>query len=750
MKDFPLCFISATKEYCTFEKYIPAPYIRKKIEIKQPIEEAKILICGLGFYELYVNGVKITKGFLAPYISVPDDIFYYDSYDVKNHLLQGENVIGVILGNGMQNAFGGYVWGFDKAKWVGAPKLALRVDVTTNTNEHLRIETDQSFKTSDSPIYFDDLRCGEYYDARNEQENWSCPGFDDSSWKQSEKASCPNGEPALCTAEPIVITHELTPISITKQENGYLYDFGINSAGICRLTIAGHRGQKISLEHGEYLIDGILDLKNIQFEPDGYVQKDIYKCKGSSEETYISSFTYHGFQYVFVTGISDEQATKNLLTYLVMNSDLKERGGFECSDNTINTLQTFTRRSTLANFYYFPTDCPHREKNGWTGDAAISAEHTLLNLAPENSYKEWLRNIKKAQNEQGALPGIVPTGGWGYEWGNGPAWDCVLTLLPYYTYIYRGDIEILEENSTAIFRYLHYLSKNINKEGLIEMGLGDWCTPSRGGHQYKSPLAFTDSVMSMDICKKASLIFGVLNMDLQKSFADGLYKKLRIAVRERLIDFDTMTAAGNCQTSQAMAIFYDIFDNGEKHAAFKTLRRLIEQSNSHIDTGILGARVIFHVLSSFGESDLAFNLITQTTFPSYGNWIARGATSLWEDFQPVGGSVSSHNHHFFGDISGWFIKCIAGINLNPYNNNVDEVNITPKFIKKLNFAKGFHIAPSGKIEVEWKRKLDAIVLIVSIPEMVSGKIMLENNYTFEDGLSTIIAKTGTYIIKTIN
>ena len=744
--DFPKKFIAATQEYTTFEKYVPAPYLRKSFNLIDKFDNADMLICGLGFYELYINGNRITKGELAPYISAPDDVIYYDSYDVAKYLKQGENVIGVILGNGMQNAFDGYVWDFEKAKWRGAPKVALKLEIKNGENNVLSIESNENFKTSPSPIDFDGLRTGEYYDARKEQLGWNNEGFNDSGWANAIKAPLPNGEPVICGVEPIVVTGEIKPVSIKKQDDGYLYDFGVNCAGICRLKIKGNPGQEISLEHGEVIINSKLNLRNIKFVPDGYVQKDIYICRGTGIETHTPIFTYHGFQYVLVTGIAEEQATQELLTYLVMNSDLKERGNFECSDSTVNKLQIMTRRSTLANFYYFPTDCPQREKNGWTGDAAASCEHTLINLSPEKSYSEWLRNIRKAQNEQGDIPGIVPTGGWGY--GNGPAWDRVLIDLPYYTYIYRNDTEILKENATAIFRYLNYISNNINSEGLVKLGLGDWCPPGRPANQYKSPLELTDSVMSMNICEKASYIFDVLGKELQKAFADGLYVKLRNNIREKLINFSTMTAAGNCQTSQAMAIFYDVFENSEKPEAFKRLIEMIEKNNGLMDTGYLGSRVIFHILSAFGESDLAFKMITTPEFPSYGNWVAKGATSLWEVFLPV--EDSSLNHHFFGDISSWFIKCISGINLNPYKNNINEVNIKPAFIKYLDFAKGFHIAPAGKISSEWERKNDSVTLTISVPENMSGRIILENGYIFEDnGLSFKNAVSGVYIIKEV-
>lgn len=746
--DFPINFIAATQDCCTFEHYVPAPCFRKEFVLNEAPASAELLICGLGFYELYLNGKKITKGKLAPYISAPDDLIYYDTYQVTNQLNDGKNVIGVILGNGMQNSFGGYIWDFDKAKWIGAPKLALRLRMTSASGEALCIESDESFRVSSSPIYFDELRCGEYYDARMEQCGWTKPEFDDSAWKTSIKAPSPKGEPCLCRAEPIVITNELKPVSIQESEGGYLYDFGVNCAGICRLRVNGAPGQKISMEHGERLENGKLDLKNIQFVPDGYVQKDIYICRGAKGETYEPSFTYHGFRYVLVKGITEEQAVPELLTYLVMNSDLKEAGGFECSDPIANTLQTMVRRSTLANFYYFPTDCPHREKNGWTADASLSAEHTLLNLRPENSYLEWLKNIRASQNEQGALPGIVPTAGWGFTWGNGPAWDSVLTNLPYYTYLYRGDKQILSENATAIFRYLNYISTCLNSSGLIELGLGDWCTPGREPDRPKVPLEFTDSVTCMDICEKSSFIFGELHMDLQQQFARELYRRLRRSVRERLIDFSTMTAAGNCQTAQAMAIYYNVFEPGEKQAAFAKLMDLISACNGHMDTGVLGARVIFHVLSDFGESELAYRMITRPDYPSYGNWVARGATSLWEDFQPEGSKALSRNHHFFGDISSWFIQCVAGIRLNPHRINSSEVDIRPNFINALNYAKAFHIAPAGKISVIWRRNDDGITLTTELPKEITGNITLPNGYVFQDnGLNTQPAKSGCYYIQ---
>jgi len=738
---FPNQFISANLEYCTFEKYIPAPQLRREFCLDASATSANLIICGLGFYDLHINGKQVSK-LLAPYISNPDDILYYDQYDVISHLQPGENTIGIVLGNGMQNALGGYVWDFEKAPWRSAPMVALSLEVVYKNGETFTLTTDEQFVTSPSPIYFDDLRAGEYYDARKEQPGWSVPGFNAADWQPAISVIAPRGEKRLCTADPIVITHQLRPVAITKAGDGYIYDFGVNAAGVCLLHVAGTPGQEIVMEHGEHLIDGDLSLEKIKFVPDGYVQKDIYICIGNPVETYQPRFTYHGFRYVRVTGITEAQATPDLLTYMVMNSDLEERGSFSCSDETANILQQLTRRSTLANFHYFPTDCPHREKNGWTGDAAVSAEHTLLNLAPENSYREWLRNVCKAQNAQGTIPGIVPTSGWGFEWGNGPAWDCALTYLPYYTHLYRGDKEILQENGTNIFRYLHYLNRNLREDGLLELGLGDWCPPGKNANEYKSPTLFTDSVISMDICIKAAYIFDILGWTLEKAYADMLAQGLRTAIREKLINLENMTAVGECQTSQAMALYYNIFNEHEKQAAGAQLLRFITEMDGHIDTGILGARVIFHVLSDLGASDLAFNMIIRPDYPSYGNWVARGATSLWENFHPEDKRIWSRNHHFFGDISGWFIQRIGGIR---YNRDGDgRVYITPGFIDVLDFAEAFHISPYGKIFVKWVRDNGSIVLDITVPDGCAGDIVLPSGWVFEDGNNGKQIESGTY------
>ncbi len=761
-------FICATHKYSTYIDFVPSPYFRKVFTLGDAFKKCTVTIGGLGFYDIFINGQKITKGILAPYISNPDHMVYYDEYDVTEYVTCGENVLGIQLGNGMQNAPGGEIWDFDKEDFRGAPRVAFAIEIEDVNGNSEVIEADETVKTAPSPVIFDDLRNGCFYDARLEIPRWSDPSFDDEGWASALVAETPRGERRICEAEPVVAIRHLKPVSIkkcrmvdfrptervrhevsqlpSKEKEGYLYDFGIDTAGLVRLKVNGKRGQQIDLQFGEYLDEnGNPDVSNCQFYPDGYAQRDIYICKGEEEEIFEPQFTYHGFRYVVVLGIDESQATPDLLTYIICSSALKERGNFKCSDDVVNKLQAMTRNATVSNFYYFPTDCPQREKNGWTGDANMSCRHTLLNLNPENSYKEWLRNVRKAQRENGEIPGIVPTGNWGY--GSGPAWDAVLVNLPYYTYLYRGDKEILEENADAIFRYANFVDKKRTEKGTVNYGLGDWCAVT----VVKVPVEYTGTVIAMDSMRKAAEIFEILGLSKQHKFCFDLYTELRSAARKYFIDFKTCTAKGRCQTSQSMAIYYDVFEQSEKQMAFQVLVDIIEKDNEYIDFGFVGVMSIFRVLCDYGRADLAFKMIARTDYPSFGCWVKRGYTALAENFHPDGEFPDSLNHHCFGEISAIFIEYFAGIKVNPYGDNCKEVNIEPCFVPQLTEAKAYHQTEGGRVSVLWQKNLGEIKLVVEKEDEVFGEIRLPDGYVFKDTKLTYRKfESGEYVVVNLN
>lgn len=744
--NFPLSFIKATEEYCTLEKFVSAPYLRRSFEVKGNLLTAELLITGLGFYEVYINGKNITKGFLAPYRSNIDDYIYYDRYDLKDYLNKGKNTIGIILGNGIRNALGAFTWDFDKTRYRGAPETAFSLELNYGENKTDVIFSDTNVLTAPSPINFDDLHFGEYYDARLEIPDWNMPYFDDSGWGNAIKAETPRGEAKICEAEPLVVRNTISPVNITECDGGYIYDFGVNSAGLCTLRISGESGQKLLLQYFETLKDGKPYFNNIRFSPSDRFQEGEYTLKGIGIEEYTPRFTYHGFRYVYVTGITSEQATEDLLTYLEISSDIIKAGEFACSDNIVNKIQEATVRSDISNFHYFPTDCPQREKNGWTADASLSAEQMLLNLTPEKSYKEWMRNIYKALKDDGQLPGIIPTGGWGYHWGNGPAWDNVIVNIPYYTYIYRGDKEILKELSVPLMRYLNYLYSRLDEKGLIAIGLGDWCQVGKNEWEFETPLVVTDTILTKDIAEKAAFIFDVLGKEEQKQFALSLVKITKEAFRNNLINFDTLEVEGKTQTAQAMAIYYGMFCDNEKKKALDILLKYIDSADGHFDTGVLGGRILYRLLADNGYTELAYNMITRTDFPSYGNWIERGATTLFEAFYPEDGKVISLNHHFWGDVSAWFYIYLAGIRINPTGRDVTNVDIKPFFIERLDNVKAHHNTPNGRISVEWNKTAGKVILKIEADSALHGNIILPGGWKFADNTDKTELKTDIYTV----
>ena len=753
---FSTKFIKATQERCSFTHPVNAPYFRKEFQLDFTPAQGEITICGLGFYELWINGIKITKGPLAPYICNPDHILPYDRYEITTLLQPGKNVIGILLGNGFRNAFGGFVWDFDKAACQGAPTVALCLEATDGST-NVSIECDESFLTHPSPILRDDLRMGYHYDANLELPGWNTPGFDDSTWAPALPELTPRGEGKLCEAEPIRVTQVLEPVSCrffkqthiarentapnatplpgSLRTNVYLFDFGVNDAGVTQLKINGKKGQKIKIYHGEHLVNGEFCLNTIsffgkdrpQFIVDHYMndnQTDVFICKGG-EETFVPQFKYDGFQYALVEGLEPDQLQPDTLRFLVMHSDLPVRAAFSCSDPVLNRLQENTRRSDLSNFYYFPTDCPHREKNGWTGDINLSAEHILLNLKAEKSLDEWLLQLRRAQNEAGAPPSILPTGGW--RFGDGPNWDSVCITLPYQLYRFTGSKKVITDNLHTMMRYLTYLSTHRNEQGLIEEGLGDWLDPFAEGYkQYASPLAVTSSIASFLAAEEAAFLMQEAGCTLEATYAKSLSVALKNSIRTHLLDTSTMTVAGDCQTSQAFALCAGIFTPEEWEQAGKRLIEIVRRDGNISTCGIIGARYLYHALESVGATELAYELITnQTSRTCYGYWIEHGATTLWENFAPVDGAgVASRNHHFAGDISSFFIQKIAGLQPNPNGNDLHKFRFQPYFLKALTFAEATFDSPSGRVSIHWERNGNAVTVSLTLPEGTCGTLVL--------------------------
>ena len=750
-------FIKATDKYCTIKEHVAAPIFRKSFELDGSVKSAELKIAVCGFYELYVNGENITRGLLAPYIANPDHLVYLDTYDVAPYLKNGKNAIAVLLGNGFanQDVEG---WEFSKATFRAPLKMAVELSIVTG-KEKVEITSDESFKVSSSHILFDMYRYGVVYDMREEKSDFSKPEYDDTGWQYATLADAPKGKITPCRAKPIKIRDELTAVRIERQsdfhclhyksgepmkecyiKDGYLYDFGINTAGVCRLKIKGEAGQRITVRHGETLRDGLFDIGSTITIKDGteniigLLQTDVYYLRGGDEEILFPSFTYHGFRYAFVEGVTEEQATEELLTYVVFNTDVNKRSHFECSVEVFNKLYAMGINADLSNFHHFPTDCPHREKNGWTGDIAVSAEQLMLSFDCKDNLITWLESLRCAQLDSGMLPGISPTTGWGYKWGNGPFWDQAAVVVPYYIHKYDGDVTPLKENADMIARYLKYIASRRDESGLVSVGLGDWVQPGNRELGILAPLVLTDSATVYDIADKAEYIFKIIGRADDERLARELKNEIKSAIKMHLIDHDSATAMGACQTSQALLLYFDLFDECDRERAYQRLIEIIEKDGRHLTTGVIGLRYIFEVLIRGGDVDLALEMITRPDEPSYGAMIARGATALCESLD-VNGLNESENHHFLGDIIRVFVSLIAGLRV----KSPDSFDFEPTIADSLDYAKAEYDFASGKALCGYEKQGKKIKFYAEVPNGVTGRFIYGDKLaTFHEGYNEFI------------
>ena len=504
-----------------------------------------------------------------------------------------------------------------------------------------------------------------------------------------------------------------------------VFDFGVNISGWGQLWLNAPSGCEFKLRYGEQLNSGgCLDNREIEmFIMTGEFQTDTYVSKGDGTEHWHPRFVYHGFRYIEVHGL--EQAEESYIVQAaVVHTDLPVTGGFECSQPLLNRIQELAIRSTLTNYHGIPTDCPHREKNGWLGDALLSAEQVLLNFDPVTAYRKWIADIEDAQRPSGQLPGIVPSGGWGYNWGSGPAWDSALILIPWYCYLYAGDRQILEQSFEAMVRYLGFLDSMLNN-GIADFGLGDWCPPAEMPNAHKCPTALTDTAyayVDFKTTAKIALILG--KSELAERF-ESRADYIRSAFRAAYLDSGTGSVAGNSQTALSCVLYQGLIDDDEVQAVFGNLVAEVEKYGRHLDTGILGTKYLLHVLSRYDRSDLAFAVATQTDYPGWGYWIEQGATTLWERWD----GKDSHNHHMFSDVSAWFYRELAGMQPDPEEPGFRHCIFKPNPVPGLSWAKAYHDSPYGRVESAWSVESGEFILNVVIPVTCRGSVILPESYS---------------------
>lgn len=669
----------------------PATYLWKNFCVDK-IEPTYLHLAGLGLFVVKINGEGVGDEVLnTPFTNYNKSVLY-SNYDITSLLKLGENQIEISLGDGWFNQTAKDEWDFYKADWRDNCKAILYIEGA------IELFSDESFNCStQGQITASSIRLGERVDfTKNHKDNYTL----------AVVMQPPKGKLKSMQEFAIKQTDILKYKSVRKYDGGYIFDFETSITGYVSLT--AKIGKDVKIRYGDRLLENgrIDNSSNGQYVYGGEYQTDFLTGDGK-EYTYQPSFTYHAFRYVEIEGL-EEIPSDNQLIGIFIRSSFLEIGSFSCDDGRLNLLANLSKLSLKCNYTGFPTDCPHREKNGWTGDMQLSASVFIKNFNCEENVIKWLEDICEAQVDSGMIPCIVPTATWGYTWGNGPAWDYALFTLPYEIYRIKGYISAIKTVYSHCEKYLDFIFTT-EKDGLYEMGLGDWNYPKKIEIDV-CPTRLTTSCYVYSMCKifaEFSRILGEENKYKEYSEkAEDIKNRIR---KEYLIDKEVVG-----HTAISALIYFDIASEIEKEILFEKLVKLVEMSGYKSIFGILGAKYTHNVLCKMGRIDLFIKMMKNSEYPSFGYWLERGATTLWEDFE----GTNSRNHHMFADILSVMQTYILGVK---YANG--ELTITP-YLKEFKNLFGSVLTVNGKVDVRLTVEDKTVKGQISVPYGVNAKLKL--------------------------
>ena len=737
----------------------PAPYFRKTFSTAKKIKSARAYITAAGLYELYVNGREIGDQRLNPMYTRFDERNLYITYDVTDALQNGQNALGVILGNGWYNHQSLAVWNFERAPWRDRPAFCMDLRITYTDGSTETITTDKSWKTSLSPVVYNSIYTGQHYDARKEQPGWNTIHFDDSKWERVINRKAPSNNIMSQVLQPIRYVETLLPVTIQqKNDSSWLVNFGKNISGITRITLDGDSSTVVRVIHAERLNkQGSIDQSNVDYflskatrDTDPFAT-DIYWLNGKGPQTFAPKFDYKGFQYVEISSNKPLHLSKESIVAYFMHSDVPPAGNIHTSNELVNKIYAATNAAYLSNLLGYPTDCPQREKNGWTGDAHIASEMGLYNFDGITVYEKWLDDHRDEQQPNGVLPSIIPTGGWGYEWGNGPDWTSTIAIIPWNVYLFYGDTKILQDNYDNIKRYVDHITDRY-PTGLTDWGLGDWA-PLRS----KSPVELTSSAYYYTDANILAKIAKVLNRPGDHIKYTALATKIKDAINAKYLNPEKALYGSGYQTELSVPLYWGIVPDSLKQRVAANLADSVAANKYFLDVGILGAKAILSALSDNGQAQTAYRLAAQKEFPSWGWWIVNGATTLYENWNITLERDLSLNHIMFGEIGAWFYKGIGGIKPDEDNPGFKNVIITPNFIEGLEDFTATHQGPYGNIISAWKRLGKQIhyqltvppnsSAVITFPPVKNKSVYLQNKKINDPQAFTVTAGYYEFVIK---
>ncbi|MBN2244753.1 MAG: glycoside hydrolase family 78 protein [Candidatus Aminicenantes bacterium] len=711
----------------------PCPMLRKEFKVNREVNSARLYVSALGLYEIELNGKKVGDQVFTPGWTSYDLRLQYQTYDVTTNLQSGLNALGAILGDGW---YRGYL-GFSGQRNIYGNNLALLLQLHIHFKDGSSeiIETNVSWRSSTGPILMSDIYNGESYDARLEKAGWSQPGFDDSEWLGVRILDHPKNILVSPEGPPVRQIEELKIQRIFQTPAGEkVADFGQNMVGRVRLKVSGPAGTTIKLQHAEVLdTEGNLYLDNLRAAR----QLVTYTLKGQGQEIYEPHFTFQGFRYVAVEGFPGELTTDSL-TGIVIHSDFPISGDFECSDPMINQLQHNIIWGLKGNFLDVPTDCPQRdERLGWTGDAQVFARTACFNAEAAAFYTKWLKDLSADQQEDGAVPHVVPNALTHKErkgFSASAGWADAAVIVPWTVYLCYGDTRILQQQYPSMKGWVDYMAKKAGASYFwnTDFTFGDWLSFSTDRSDY--PGATTDKNLiaqayfaySTFLLSKTAAILG---FEQDAEYYADLLKEIKNVFLDEFVT-PKGRLSSHTQTAYCLALGFDLLPDSIKDRAAERLANDVNLFK-HITTGFLGAPLICPVLSSHGYLDEAYMLLNRKEYPSWLYPITKGATTIWErwdgikpdgSFQDPG--MNSFNHYAYGAIGEWLYRVVAGIEIDPKHPGYKHVLIRPHPGGDLDHASARINSMYGLILSEWKKTEDNFQLTLTIPPNTHGTVYL--------------------------
>jgi alpha-L-rhamnosidase len=735
----------------------PMPLFRKEFEIGDAaaIDHARFCIAAPGYYEASLNGKRIGENVLDPGQTNYEDYTYYSAYDIDPGDLDDKNVIGIMLGNGWYNQNQVWKGQAEYAPMVyGQPVFSCQLIIHKRDGTSEIIGSDESWRWAPGPITYSNVYGGEHHDARREVEGWNRPGEVSGNW---HPVMVPEVHPTNLFeqfAQPIRVMDQLPVKEITGRDDGsYVFDMGQNMAGWLRLKIRGERGQVITIRCTEELDgEGNIDPRTTGVRATGVVQTQQYTCKGEGVETWEPRFTYFGFRYAEVRGLTASPA-EDLLTGIVVHSSVPEAGRFQCSEPNINKLHELSRWTIIGNIHSIPTDCPHREKCGWTGDAHAMIRAMICNYGAQRFFNKYLFDMRSSAREEKEelyfaesfhhrsmvmKPAGVPTMIVPGKRTSGvatPDWGTAMVQIPWYLYLYYGDRQILEHFYPDMKTWVAYV-QGIQQDGIIPHGLGDWCPPG-GNVNIDCPVPFSSTafhILDVSIMARVAALFG--NRGDQDYF-EGLLGELTAAINRHFFDPGQHTYGS--QTADALALDMGIVPGEYRKAVSGSIVESIhEESDGFLNTGIFGLARIFKVLAENGYEDEAYRLLTKTGRNSFAfMWDHYDATTLWEalpcnDNYQEGAYLASHNHPMQAGFDEWFYSGIAGISPVAERPGFQLIGFRPYLTRQLGSSAASYQSGFGTIVSEWENNEEGLTWKLNIPPNSRGIIQVPTYGTAPD------------------